>query len=45
MTIIDLIAKLGAFWGVLFAGFAFLFLRFNVNKFYKKHPDWYKYMC
>jgi hypothetical protein len=40
-TIIDMVSKWGAFWGVLFAGFAFVFLRFNMNRFYDKNPDWY----
>jgi hypothetical protein len=42
-TIIDVISLWGAFWGVLFAGFAFVFLRFNMNRFYKKNPDWQRF--
>lgn len=44
VTIVDMISKWGAFWGVLFAGFAFYFLRFNAKRFYKKNPDWYNYL-
>lgn len=43
VTIVDIIAKWGAFWGVLFAGFAFYFLRYNQTSFYNKYPDWYDY--
>ena len=39
-TIIDHISLWGAFFGVLFSGFAFLFLSFNRKKFYNKNPDW-----
>ena len=28
----------GAFWGVLFAVFAIIFLTYNKKKFYKKNP-------
>lgn len=40
VTIIDMVSKWGAFWGVLFAAFAFYFLRFNAKRFYKRNPDW-----
>lgn len=30
----------GAFWGVLFAIFAIIFLTYNKKKFYKKNPEW-----
>ena len=33
----------GAFWGVLFALFALLFLTYNRKKFYKKNPEWDKF--
>jgi hypothetical protein len=36
-----MISKWGAFWGVLFAGFAFYFLRYNARRFYTKNPNWY----
>lgn len=37
-TIVDMISKWGAFWGVLFSLFAVFFLAFNENKFYKENP-------
>lgn len=37
-TLIDHISMWGAFWGVLFAVFALLFLTYNRKKFYKKNP-------
>ena len=39
-TIIDVVSMWGAFWGVLFAGFALYFLRFNANRFYNSNPKW-----
>ncbi len=42
-TLLDHIAMWGAFWGVLFAIFALLFLSYNRKKFYKKNPDWNKF--
>ena len=39
-TLLDHIAKWGAFFNVLFAGFAIFFLAYNKKKFYKKNPDW-----
>ncbi len=30
----------GALWGVLFALFAFIFLSYNQNKYYRKNPEW-----
>jgi hypothetical protein len=42
-TLLDRIAKWGAFWGVLFAVFAIIFLTYNRKKFYKKNPEWSKF--
>ncbi|KRX02788.1 hypothetical protein PPERSA_02278 [Pseudocohnilembus persalinus] len=39
-TIIDKVSEWGALWGVLFGAFAFYFLGYNTNKFYKKNEDW-----
>jgi hypothetical protein len=39
-TLLDHVSMWGAFWGVLFALFALLFLGYNRKKFYKKNPDW-----
>lgn len=39
-TIIDMISNLGAFWGVLFAAFAFYFFRYNKKYFYDRNPEW-----
>lgn len=37
-SLIDHISMWGAFWGVLFAIFAIIFLTYNKKKFYKKNP-------
>lgn len=42
-TLLDHISMWGAFWGVLFAIFAIIFLTYNRNKFYKKNPHWNKF--
>ncbi len=42
-TIIDHISLWGAFFGVLFSVFALVFLSYNRNKFYKKHPSWNRF--
>ena len=42
-TLLDRIAKWGAFWGVLFAVFAIIFLTYNRKKFYRKNPEWSKF--
>jgi len=42
-TLLDRISKWGAFWGVLFAIFAILFLSYNRKKFYNKNPAWNKF--
>ena len=42
-TLLDHISMWGAFWGVLFALFALLFLTYNRKKFYKKNPEWDKF--
>ena len=39
-TLLDRVAKWGAFFNVLFAVFAIVFLAYNKKKFYKKNPDW-----
>lgn len=39
-TITTKVSEWGAFWGVLFAAFAFYFLKYNTNKFYAKNKDW-----
>jgi uncharacterized membrane protein len=39
-SLIDHISMWGAFWGVLFAVFAIIFLTYNRKKFYKKNPEW-----
>ena len=39
-TLLDHVAKWGAFFNVLFAVFAIIFLAYNKNKFYEKNPDW-----
>lgn len=39
-TLLDHVAKWGAFFNVLFAVFALFFLAYNKDKFYKKNPDW-----
>lgn len=38
VTLIDHVSKWGALWGVLFAVFAFIFLSYNRNKYYRKNP-------
>jgi hypothetical protein len=40
VTLIDKISMWGALWGVLFALFAFIFLSYNQNKYYRKNPEW-----
>jgi hypothetical protein len=40
VTFLDHVAKWGAFFNVLFAIFAIIFLAYNREKFYKKNPDW-----
>jgi hypothetical protein len=42
-TLLDRVSLWGAFWGVLFAVFALLFLSYNRRKFYKKNPQWNKF--
>lgn len=42
-TLIDVLSLWGAFWGVLFAIFAIIFLTYNRKKFYKKNPEWNKF--
>ena len=42
-TLLDRLSLWGAFWGVVFAVFGLLFLRYNREKFYKKNPDWDKF--
>lgn len=42
-TIIDHFSLWGAFFGVLFSAFAFVFLTGNRQKFYRRNPDWNKY--
>lgn len=42
-TTIDHVAIWGAFWGVLFAGFAIFFLTYNKRQFYNKKPDWNRF--
>jgi hypothetical protein len=37
-SLIDHVSLWGAFWGVLFALFAIIFLTYNKKKFYKKNP-------
>jgi hypothetical protein len=37
---IDTISMWGALWGVLFALFAFYFLKFNRRRFYERKPSW-----
>ena len=39
-TLLDHVAKWGAFFNVLFAAFAIFFLAYNKKKFYRKNPDW-----
>ncbi len=39
-TLLDHVAKWGAFFNVLFAIFAIFFLAYNKKKFYQKNPDW-----
>lgn len=40
LTIIDHIAKWGAFFNVIFTLFALFLLSYNRRKFYEKNPDW-----
>lgn len=40
VTLLDHVAKWGAFFNVLFAGFALFFLAYNKKKFYSKNPEW-----
>lgn len=42
-TILDHVAKWGAFFNVLFAVFAIIFLAYNKNRFYEKNPDWNRF--
>jgi hypothetical protein len=42
-SLIDHISLWGAFWGVLFAVFAIIFLTYNKKKFYQKNPEWNKF--
>lgn len=39
-TLLDHVAKWGAFFNVLFAVFAIIFLAYNKKRFYQKNPDW-----
>jgi hypothetical protein len=39
-TLLDHVAKWGAFFNVLFAVFAIFFLAYNKNKFYQRNPEW-----
>ncbi len=39
-TLLDHVAKWGAFFNVLFALFAIIFLAYNKKRFYQKNPDW-----
>lgn len=42
-NIFDQVAKWGAFFNVLFTGFALFFLSYNSKKFYRKNPDWERF--
>jgi hypothetical protein len=39
-TLLDLIGKWGAFFGVVFAAIGLVAMRYNMWKFYYKHPKW-----
>ena len=39
-TLLDHVAKWGAFFNVLFGVFAIFFLAYNKKRFYQKNPDW-----
>lgn len=43
VTLLDHVAKWGAFFNVLFAIFAICFLAYNQEKFYKRNPDWERF--
>lgn len=42
-TLLDHVAKWGAFFNVLFAVFAIFFLAYNRKKFYEKNPEWSRF--
>lgn len=43
LTILDHLAKWGAFFNLLFTIFAIFLLGYNRRKFYEKNPDWEKF--
>lgn len=43
VTLLDYVAKWGAFFNVLFALFAIVFLAHNQKKFYKRNPEWERF--